>query len=667
MISTAAITPVVSGQETTNNTTEIDYPLHKDPERIESRDTLDELSSVLGRSVLERYSKSLIDINASKYEQAEELLSGETRKRLDLYIDVSSELDSEEQAETFNATQSSQKRYTDRVSSFDRTHQRYQQARDSGDDDRARRIARNLTTSYQKSLSSSSKLESDFQEIEQVSGYNTSQIRAIIEARETRLNKTYQQAVDNSFVRTNLAVNASAGTVSFTESLQLSGQVETLTGQPVQNQDIIIKVQGQQYPVTLDSQGEFERQIQPAGVWKNKSKGIHVQYVPQESAIYLGNQTVIPVNVTTTATDVSITSVRESISFDTPVVISGVVTTDDGRPVPDAPVAIRTAGVTIGTTRTAPDGKFDFRQPIPSTIPVGDVTLQTGVTASQLALQPSQSEAVTTVELTPSVIELDAKLRTTDNSPPAIQVQGQLSSAGGRPVQTAPITIGINGETVGVVETATDGEFSSATTVPEDVTTEESLTVQARYNTSNTNLESSSARTNISKEVLSAALQQASRATGPQILTQGRLIGLAFVGAVVALITAVWWIRREQPVSDEVSTEQSESTDASKASTRENKQQLIDIAQEKLHNGEHKPAATLAYAAARYQLEPEVANGDSMTHWEWYQACADAGIEQLSQIETLVQSFEYVQFAPDSERTPEAANRAVSSARAVAR
>ena len=65
----------------------------------------------------------------------------------------------------------------------------------------------------------------------------------------------------------------------------------------------------------------------------------------------------------------------------------------------------------------------------------------------------------------------------------------------------------------------------------------------------------------------------------------------------------------------------------------------------------------------RRYFSTSVEANEAATHWEWYQACTTAGVDQLSDIQSLIEDFEQVTFAPPSEQTKAVADRVVSTAR----
>lgn len=94
------------------------------------------------------------------------------------------------------------------------------------------------------------------------------------------------------------------------------------------------------------------------------------------------------------------------------------------------------------------------------------------------------------------------------------------------------------------------------------------------------------------------------------------------------------------------------------------KRQLLAAAADRLNEGADEAAAALVYVAVRHHLHDRVDSSETATHWEWYQACLEAGIDRGRELETLTEAFKQVTFAPDGEKRA-ASSHAVTVAQTI--
>jgi len=283
-----------------------------------------------------------------------------------------------------------------------------------------------------------------------------------------------------------------------------------------------------------------------------------------------------------------------------------------------------------------------------------------------LALEPSQAETPVQIEPTNTSLTVDAA----ESAPAEIQVRGQLQSEGGRVVSSMPVSIRIGDTDVTTLQTDDRGRFETTVTPPETVGSGESVIVAAQFSGADSNLQAATATTTL-------ALPQASGSAAGGGTTGGDsglrgfpidalgvllLIGIAFVAAVTG-----WWLwqrRQVQAVPADTTPTESGTESAPESSERLSEtDRLLEAANEALTNQESESAVQFAYIAVRRYFSTSVEANEAATHWEWYQACTTAGVDQLSDIQSLIEDFEQVTFAPPSEQTKAVADRVVSTAR----
>jgi len=326
----------------------------------------------------------------------------------------------------------------------------------------------------------------------------------------------------------------------------------------------------------------------------------------------------------------------------------------EGEPVPNAPVLVRIDGTQLVITETTIEGRFSAESTVPATIPAGETDLTVGHRSSSRALAGPETEITTQITTTDPVMSVNATPIEASNSDPRLAVDGQLTSPNGRSIEGESVTVFVEGEAVGELTTDSEGLFRGEFDLPDGTASSTETTVEATYEPTQSNLNAVSESTTV---VLPETLLESVGLSPDDAVPLG--IG-AFVGLIGVLGGAGWWLRQtpdQQALSTETDQPASPGVDGADGTD------LIASATAQLNAGGNETAATIAYMAARRELSETVDIAETATHWEWYQACAAAEVDQLADLETLVEAFEQAVFAPDTAETSAAASRAVSAAR----
>ena len=640
-------------------------PPHRNPSKIEQSGDLGQLESILGESLNGKLDDSLERLDAEDYERARELLGEEYDTDLDRYVDIAEETDSTTEATQYETTQSRQKEYVDAIEQYEQSQSAYEQAQTAGNDQRARELAREVVTAATEVNATGEQLSNTYQAYEEATGINTSERRQQIETRQTAAQQTRQQITATELRETTLSVATNRSTVSFTDSVTVRGDVQTSSGAPITSQQIQLLINGQSYTTELDTDGSFQQQFQPEGVWQSGSPTI--RYVPDPESLYLGSQTRLPVTIESTPTNIAVNPINGSVDYDSSLRVRGRLTTaDTDEPVPTAPVVLRVGGQQIETVQTTSEGQFQFQTLIPPGVPAGTVSTRVELGSSSLALNPSQAETPVQINPTNTSLTVDA----TASSPTEIQVRGQLQSEGGRGVSSMPVSIQISDTDVTTFQTGDSGRFETTVTPPETVGSRESVVVTAQFSGADSNLQAATATTTL-------ALPQANGSAAVGGTTGGDsglggfprdsigillLLGIALVAAVTG-----WWLWQRRPVqavpADTAPTESGTESAPESSDRLSETDRLLEAANEALTNQESESAVQFAYIAVRRYFSTSVEANEAATHWEWYQACTTAGVDQLSEIQSLIEDFEQVTFAPPTDQTKAVADRVVSTAR----
>jgi len=255
------------------------------------------------------------------------------------------------------------------------------------------------------------------------------------------------------------------------------------------------------------------------------------------------------------------------------------------------------------------------------------------------------------------------------SSDPVIRINGSVVGENGRPVAAMPVAISSGGTAIGDVATTDSGQFTREVPLS-DVTAGEAVSFTATFDPSNSHLQPSSSTTTISVPASTAISGSTGSSQSGIIETilavlPGGIAGILLVGVVVVagigLLGFIRWQRNAQTAAESSDPSPSANT-TSVGSDPPVGSEMLSRAADALENDAYTSATTLAYTAVRRHLSPDVAVDDSATHREWQQACKAANVADPSQLDALVEAFEYVVYAPTDDETPATASTALAAA-----
>lgn len=647
--------PILFQSESTANSsdqpTELPPP-HRNPTEIESSDSSAQLEALLRASINQNLAGSIENLDEGQYELAREQLGEDFEEDLRRYAESSEEFNAEEQAELFSSIESNQEAYIDAVDSYENSQAAYESARESNETTRSRELGRQLITDAERVSTTGENLADNYRELGNQTEQDFSGRTETIEQRQQNASDT-ATTVSGEFTETSVSATANRSAVNFTEAIQLSGEVQAPNSSVIEPHQAVIRVTDQSYMVDVGSDGRFELVVKPDGVWEETDE-LNITYQPTNESTLLESKTTFPLSVSTTETRLEIDSVSDQASYDSPLKVNGTLLTDDGEPVPGTPVSVRTAGTELATIETSTAGRFSIESSLPTTIPSGESTFFVGTVPSSRAVNDSVTEIIAQIDATDPTMSVNATLVEASGADPRLAVDGQLTSPDGRSIEGESMTVFVEGEAVGELTTDSQGLYRGQFDLPDGTTSGTEIAVEATYEPTESNLNAVSESTTV---VLPETLLESVGLSPDDAVSLG--MG-AVVGLVGVLGGAGWWLR-QTPDQQALSTETDQSGSPGEGGA--DSEDLLTSATAHLNTGANETAATIAYVATRRELSETVDVAETATHWEWYQACAAAGVDQISELETLVDAFEQVVFAPDTEENPTAANRAVSTAR----
>jgi hypothetical protein len=667
--------PSVLTQQTTptNNTT----VRQEDPDSVGEDGDLERVESQLARSLASRLGDSTVQISQGEYDRARDLLGNDYDRDLGKYIDVAGETGSEDTAERFEEASTQTQEYADAVESYRETREEYEEARANGNTERARALARDLQEDADRVNRTASTLSETYETLGNETNVDFSKSTENVETTRTNITEGTERIVQTEFTKTRLSVSASETTVSFTDPLQLTGQLTTVNGTALADRSVMLRLGGQRQTVETDADGRFSTQYRPTTLLTG-DQSLTVAYVPASDSLYTGSSETLSVTVSAVTPTVGVTTTTPQAAYNESVVVSGRVTVEE-IDTAAVPVTLAVDGVRLGSTETDSNGTFTVRGRLPATIQPGSQALTVRVGETDRAVSAVETREELTVTETATQLSLDAEAV----SPETVELSGRLvaESSTGSGVSDAVVTITQNGSVVGTLSTDGAGGFSMQL-VP-DALDGRTATVQVAFGGDGTNLQSATATT----QVQLPAASEGSGASSPggsrgessglvsflqsaPLAVGGTLLGVIVLGAAGGL----WFVRQRDDESDMTSDAGAATAETTQTTARTSADKpirsFISNATDSLHANAPEDAVQYAYAAVRAGLEIESEEtsdqSDTQTHWEFYEtATPTLSADEQSALQTLTESFERATFTPGGVASDDA-ERSIEIARSLA-
>lgn len=581
---------------------------HEDPRRAGEDGDTGRLESHLVSTLTERLGESTVRLNGSNYEGADEALGSEYSEALSKYVEVSGD---DRTARELRRAQERQRNLTDDVRRYRRTYERYEEAKRNGDDERARRLARQLNQIASEVDRTSAALNRSLARVENGSGADLD--RSQEDVADIRRNVSGRQATvdDAEFVRTEIDVSAESERASFVDPVRIEGTLARDNGSAVADHPVAIRVGERTYRTRTGVDGSFGVTYRPTAVPASATE-VTVEFVPENDSEYLGATATLPLDVERTNGSLVLTDAPDRTAYDRTVSVAGAFTVD-GEPVTGASVRATLGGIDLGTVRTDANGQVRVTTTVPSDVPSGDQPLRLRPADDGAAVGAPPDERIVRVASTPTEITVDAGRpdgRTVD-------VFGRLSTAGGAPAANRSVSVLVDGAPRATVETDANGSYRATITLPERTAEgNASAALVARFSGAGTSLEPSRARTTVPVPAANGGIESI---LGRRTLAAGAAVFvLALVGALVLL--------RGGSGTDAVAPTTAgggsggRTTDAVAGGTA-----LLATARDRLDRGETDGAVRSAYAAVRRWGADAYGIPDVRTHWEFYRASRERG------------------------------------------
>lgn len=648
----------------TNNTTR-----HEHPDRISGQQDLVTARRWLAGRMSTQLESCVVEVGLGTTNVCE--FDEEYPDWVRKYVDVAEETDSEDddrRADVFDRSKGDHQTYSRAVADFTRTYEEYQAAKEAGDDEQARTLARELQRHGDTVTGSGEDMLRDYRVLEEEATVSLDDAKVSVNETLENVSETLAEVETAEFNPTVLRADITPREISFLEPGTITGRLTTENGSGVANRSIDLGIGDREITTRTDEAGRFTLEYRPTTVPLSTSELV-VRYQPADESGYLASRATVPVSIVQVDPSVSVSLGSRQGAFRDEIRISGTVSAD-GIDAQDVPVRVVVDGRNRGTVRTAETGVFAFSFAIGASDGPGQVDVRVIVALEDRALASADRTVLLTIVETATAMDLE----TSETDVSEMTVDGRLTTRAGAAVPNQPVTLLVNGTPVESVRTAADGTYRTRLSVPSSLLSDDGNTtigLVARFDGSETNLEPSNARV-----VLTLPPPSQDRGDGPvqrvvdPIAESARLalqdgidsatrspwpwvLGIVGIGVVLVLL---YFRDRLQPdwTGGPRGGAQPSETDTTPEPPSEPDQETTPVtpfasARTRL-DAEPDAAVMLAYATVRDRLvqSGRVQGRSAETHWEFLTACRQDGLDAdaVEGLTELTQTYESSAYAP---------------------
>lgn len=552
-------------------------------------------------------------------------------------------------AQALETVGTNQRVAVDTAQEFQTLYTAYQQARASQNETRAREIAQELAATTTELNRTSSNLTAAYAELAELNETRAERAQQQIEEALAQAEQLSENAQQSTYIETNISINSVSAEASPNQPLTISGMLRDTNGTALANRTVELATpQGPIQTQTNDS-GEFNFTHAPTQLPAGTSP-LSIQYIPRETAGYLGSEATVSPQVSSHPPTVSVNSTPPTLSNTSTATVTGTALVDQ-QALSGIPIRVRLDGTVLGETETDQTGTFRVPVSVPITTAAGErvLTIEAGGAGQAVELVTEQRSV--TVE----PIETDLEISATRTNTTTVAVNGQLTRPDDQPVASQLVTITVGDQPVGYLQTDPTGQFAGEFTLtdahPAIDGTEQTTTISAEFANETTHLTPAQASTAVTFFPVEGAFGYGIPALG---WVFGVIVGTVGIGSVAV----IWWYRKDDsdettqpdssvtPDSAVPTTDENPTATASPASLFERAETVIDSAPDE--------ALQVGYLAARRALAEQI-NADaptsvpSATHWEFYQTIESADVideELTAAFESLTVAYEQSTFTP---------------------
>lgn len=621
----------VPSQQAGNNSTVV----HENPHTVDEDGNLSAVQDLLGDRFARSLGESSIQLSQGEYDMARQIVDEDSRELLGKYVDVAGETDESggdgEDIRTFERAQGEQEDYVNDVEEYHTTYQEYREARENGNETRARSLARDLELLSENVSFAGRTLPPLYDNITKDSGENLSEATRAVNETAENVSRIQSEVRAATFTRTELTARASPSTFSFRDPTTIKGRLTAENGTAVRNEPVELRVANRTFRVRTSSEGTFSFDFRPV-LLRTDAESMSVRYVPVGDAPYLGSEASVPINVGQTDANVSVTVDPESVRFDDRVTVTGQVSAAD-TPIPDLRMVVTIDNQRLGTAVTDEGGNFTTTGRLSSDVVPGNQRVTADVAAEDRAIANGSATANVRVSRTETTLTLAA------SGNESVNVNGTLTTVDGTPVPGQPVVVYVGEQHVATTRTDGSGGYATTVTIPEDSYSGEHPVIRARFSGQGTNL---------------APVESSARLTAPERRSLPGIREEEFLGATVVLALGIGGLvllrRIRRRDTNEVTLEPVRPTVSASPSDRSSEPssspgpRLLEQARDRAASGDIHGTIQLCYAAVRQQFPHDRAD----THWEFYRRFSDRmEKDEREALTELTETYEQAVFAND--------------------
>jgi hypothetical protein len=622
-----------------NNTT-----VHEDPEQVDQSSDIASVRRWLEGRMGERLEDSTVQLEQGEYERARSAIGDDYRDLLGKYVDVEGETEGDGAGDQFEETQEQQQEFVDQIQEYRETREEYEEAKENGNEQRARELARELERQAENVTETGRNLQTEFDELGNRTSVDTDREQAAVENVTENVSSQQEEIRAETFVQTRLAVEAVTERASFLEPIEVTGRLIAVNGTPLRNRTVSLRVGDERVSTTTGENGSFTVQFRPTTLPLGEQP-VSVRYRPESTSPFFGSNQSAVVEVEQVDPTLAVTGFDSAVRFGDSLSVNGSVSVEDIA-AQSVPVAVYLGGEKIGTTVTDADGQFRFEGVVPAGVEDGDRRLRVVLPLEDQALSSTSRQRTVAVEESETQLSVSVEQAGGGSE---VAVDGRLQTATGEAVPGQPVRISVDGTTLGIVRTGSDGSLSGTLEVPGSIRPEEgnvTLQVVALFEGSGTNLAPSRRDTSLRLTVVDGGSEgdrsQQDRTT--------QIVASVLAAIVVLGLLFVAWRRFwREPADSPPTPVEPHTAQGEKSAHSENSITGLQQAEQALEDRQYDVAVELAYERFRERSANVVGIGDAATHWEFLGALYDSTSEvnMIDDAERLTELYEQASFAPD--------------------
>ncbi len=586
---------------------------HRDPGTVDEDGDLEAVEQWLVSRMSDLLAESSAELSDGDTDSAR-ASQEEYQRRLEQLEDISGEVGAQEEVALFEQLGVEQEQLIDQVEEYETLEAEYAAAREDGDEERARELARELDEQRIEIEETTQTLDETSRTVSTETGMDTTESRETIDSIEAEIDANATEIQEEALNGTELEIDADED-ISFQEPLEAEGTITTTDGEPIDADEIELLVENETIVTELDD-GEFEFEYRPTDLPLD-TESLTVEYVPASDSPYASTETDVPVSVEQVEPTLTVSELPSEVAYEDNVTIESELEVDD-EAVDGIPIAaeLDRAGsdetIELADNETT-NGSAAIDGPVPADIPDGEYELVVGVPFADRAIAGVTSrESIVVAETdTELEIEVDQLVREADRE---VAVRGTFVTADGEEISRQPIEVFVGGVSVGTAVTDRNGEFDEVVPLPEDVGSGE-VEVTGAYDGEETNLESASATSTVAVP---------SDGIIGMTMSLERWVGLGIIVAVGLFAGSQLYRRRNRhgtPLDEDATWEPLSSADVDRVS--ETTDPLLLRASDQLSNDRPDDAVRTCYTAVRNLLTERAGIPRSITPRELLTAAED--------------------------------------------